>query len=311
MGKPKVGFTSRAASAQPYLPGDKLFQSKEIADGYCLPPVVHAFLGSKVDMGRKLQARKQEGLAPLGVALLGAANELPLWTHPAGCDFARGARLTVKPHVATNRALTPTQVLLLQTLWTPVDTPHCHNTHAPWTNDCEGVSPLCGQQASTKIDVKKAQSLYDSLCKRLDVTASNPELAINEIITSHTDPRFKEWQAVILESSEWQINPADTGVLSAQCTGLGGSELDEEWDILVACKKDAHIYGPSLSKQDDWDAKRTTIAGTAHSQEYLMLHLAVFPVGLHVWCGVHGMLSSTKCKHKSSTGPRKYCNNTT
>ena len=94
----------------------------------------------------------------------------------------------------------------------------------------------------------------DSLRARLDVTTDTPELTINEIITSHTDPRFKEWQAVILENSEWQINPADTGVLSAQCTGLGCSELDDECDILVVCKKDAHVHGLSLSKQDDWDA---------------------------------------------------------
>ena len=97
------------------------------------------------------------------------------------------------------------------------------------------------------------------------------------------------WQAVILESSVWQINPTDTGDLAAQCTGLGSSELDEEWDILIACKKDAHVYGPSLSKQNDWNARRATIAGTAHTQEYLMLHLAFFPVGLHACSGVHGV----------------------
>ena len=49
------------------------------------------------------------------------------------------------------------------------------------------------------------------------------------------------------------------------------------------------VYRPSLSKQDDWDAKRRTIAGTAHTQEYFMLHLALFPVGLLAWCGVHGV----------------------
>ena len=27
----------------------------------------------------------------------------PLWPHPAGCDFARGGRLTVKPYVAMSR----------------------------------------------------------------------------------------------------------------------------------------------------------------------------------------------------------------
>ena len=94
----------------------------------------------------------------------------------------------------------------------------------------------------------------DSLRARLDVTTDTPELTINEIITSHTDPRFKEWQAVILENSEWQIN-SGWHRCPAQCTGLGGSKLDKEWDIPVACRKDAHVYGPSLSKQDEWDAK--------------------------------------------------------
>ena len=56
-----------------------------------------------------------------------------------------------------------------------------------------------------------------------------------------------------------------------------------------SCRKDAHVYGPSLSKQDDWDAKQGTIAGTAHTQEYLMLHLAFFPIGVHAWCGVLGI----------------------
>ena len=37
------------------LPGDKLFQSKELAPGYSLPPIVHAFHGSKVGLGHQLQ----------------------------------------------------------------------------------------------------------------------------------------------------------------------------------------------------------------------------------------------------------------
>ena len=49
------------------------------------------------------------------------------------------------------------------------------------------------------------------------------------------------------------------------------------------------MYGPSLSKQDDWNAKCGTIAGTAHTQEYLLLHLAMFPIGLHAWSNVLGM----------------------
>ena len=54
-------------------------------------------------------------------------------------------------------------------------------------------------------------------------------------------------------------------------------------------EKEAHVYGPSLSKQDEWKERAGTIAGTAHTQEYLLLHLAMFPIGLHTWCHVLGM----------------------
>ena len=90
----------------------------------------------------------------------------------------------------------------------------------------------------------------------------------------------------------WQLNDADPGSLDVQCTGLGGGELDEDWDVLLACKKEAHVYGPSLSKQDDWNARAGTIAGTAHTQEYLLLHIAMFPIGAHTWCRVLGVPSA-------------------
>ena len=89
--------------------------------------------------------------------------------------------------------------------------------------------------------------------------------------------------------SSWQLNHTDTGYLDVQCTGLGGGELDKDWEVLLACRKEAHVYGPSLSKQDDWKERAGTIAGTAHTQEYLLLHLAMFPIGLHTWCHVLGV----------------------
>ena len=39
----------------------------------------------------------------------------------------------------------------------------------------------------------------------------------------------------------------------------------------------------------DWKERAGTIAGTAHTQEYLLLHLAMFPIGLHTWCHVLGV----------------------
>ena len=56
------------------LPGDKLFQSKDVEEAYCLPPIVHAFHGSKVGIGRKLQQWKWQGLRPLAVALMELTN---------------------------------------------------------------------------------------------------------------------------------------------------------------------------------------------------------------------------------------------
>ena len=38
-----------------------------------------------------------------------------------------------------------------------------------------------------------------------------------------------------------------------------------------------------------WKERAGTIAGTAHTQEYLLLHLAMFPIGLHTWCHVLGV----------------------
>ena len=55
-----------------------------------------------------------------------------------------------------------------------------------------------------------------------------------------------------MDNTSWQLNDADPGSLEVQCTGLGGGELDEDWDVLLACKRKHHVYGPSLSKQDDW-----------------------------------------------------------
>ena len=92
-----------------------------------------------------------------------------------------------------------------------------------------------------------------------------------------------------MENTSWQLNHTDTGYLDVQCTGLGGGELEKDWEVLLACRKEAHVYGPSLSKQDDWKERAGTIAGTAHTQKCLLLHLAMFPIGLHTWCHVLGV----------------------
>ena len=271
------------------LPGDKLFQSKDVETAYCLPPIVHAFHGSKVDIGKKLQQWQWQGLRPLAVALIGVDQLPPLWTHPTGSDFVRGSKLVAKPHVAEQRKLTRTQVLLLQSLWTPVERPHHSNNHAPWPQTCQATYVLCGQNASLQLPTDQIRPLLEALQTRLRIDSRNPELAINEILASHADPKYHDWKKVIMENTSWQLNHTDTGYLDVQCTGLGGGELDKDWEVLLACRKEAHVYGPSLSKQDDWKERAGTIAGTAHTQEYLLLHLAMFPIGLHTWCHVLGV----------------------
>ena len=274
------------------LPGDKLFQSKELDKGYSLPPIVHAFHGSKVGLGHQLQQWQSKGLQPLADSLIGVDEAPPLWTHPTGCDFVRGSKIVAKPHVPQKRSLTKTQVLLLQSLWTPVEAPNCNNDHTPWPKTCEPACVFCGQQASLQLPTAQILPLLEALQQRLGIDPSNAELAINEVLASHADPKYTDWKIIVMDNTTWQLNDADPGSLDVQCTGLGGGELDEEWDVLLACKKEAHVYGPSLSKQDDWNARAGTIAGTAHTQEYLLLHIAMFPIGAHTWCRVLGVPSA-------------------
>ena len=167
--------------------------------------------------------------------------------------------------------------------------PHRYNDHTPWPQDCQSMQVCCGQNASLQLPTNEVRPLLEIFRKKLNLETGNPELTINEILASHADPKYSEWKTVVFESTIWQLNPTDTGYLDAQCTGLGGGELDDDWGVLLACRKEAHVYGPSLSKQDDWNAKSGTIAGTARTQEYLLLHLAMFPIGLHAWSNVLGM----------------------
>ena len=198
------------------LPGDKLFQSKDVEEAYCLPPIVHAFHGSKVGIGRKLQQWKWQGLRPLAVALMGVDQLPPFWTHPTGSDFVRGSKLVAKPHMAEQRKLTQTQVLLLQSLWTPVESPHHGNNHTPWPDTCQATYVLCGQQASLQLPTNQIRPLLEALQKRLQIDPSNCELAINEILASHADPKYQDWKKVIfcwkkviMENTGWQLNPTD------------------------------------------------------------------------------------------------------
>ena len=40
-----------------------------------------------------------------------------------------------------------------------------------------------------------------------------------------------------MENTGWQLNPTDTGHLDVQCTGLGGGELDKDWESPLGMQK--------------------------------------------------------------------------
>ena len=226
------------------LPGDKLFQSKEVAEGYSLPPVVHAFHGNKAALGRKLATWQEVGLQPLAVTLLGTEKAPPLWTHPMGCDFVRGTRIVAKSHVTQERKLTDLQVLLLQCLWTPIGTPNDRNEQVPWPPNTATIEVMCGQQASLKLPTQKIEPLLQALRQKLGLDTSKAELVVSDFLADHSNPQYFLWQHTVMNHAAWQLNPTDTGCLEVQCTGLGGAELDADWDVLVACKKRRMSMGP-------------------------------------------------------------------
>jgi len=54
-------------------------------------------------------------------------------------------------------------------------------------------------------------------------------------------PAMPILKIIIMDNTTWQLNPTDPEFLDVQCTGLGGGELDEEWDVPLACRKEAHV----------------------------------------------------------------------
>ena len=99
--------------------------------------------------------------------------------------------------MAEQRKLTRTQVLLLQSLWTPVERPHHSNNHAPWPQTCQATYVLCGQNASLQLPNEQIRPLLKALQTRLRIDSSNPKLAI----ASHADPKYQDWKKVIMENT--------------------------------------------------------------------------------------------------------------
>ena len=153
---------------------------------------MHAFHGNKVDIGKKLKQWQWQVLFPLAVALIEVDQLRPLWTHPTGSDFLRGSKLVAKPHVAEQRKLTRTQVLLLQSLWNQLNFPIIATTRHLGSKSCQATYVLCGQHASLQLPTNQIRPLLEALQKRLQIDSSNSELAINEILASHADPKYND-----------------------------------------------------------------------------------------------------------------------
>ena len=61
------------------LPGDRMFQAKEVAGGHQRPAIIHAYGGSKASMERSLASIAPEGWIPMGAAMLGTVDKPPMW----------------------------------------------------------------------------------------------------------------------------------------------------------------------------------------------------------------------------------------
>ena len=86
-------------------------------------------------------------------------------------------------------------------------------------------------------------------CERLRTVALANATSSEHTLNPQTprvkrEPLLRIREKVIVENTSWQLNPTDTGYLDVQCTGLGGGELDKDWEVLLACRKEAHVYGP-------------------------------------------------------------------
>ena len=61
------------------LPGDRMFQAKEVAGGHQRPAIIHAYGGSKASMERSLASIAPEGWIPMAAAMLGTVDKPPMW----------------------------------------------------------------------------------------------------------------------------------------------------------------------------------------------------------------------------------------
>ena len=61
------------------LPGDRMFQATEVAEGYQRPAIMHAYGGAKTGVERSLASIAPEGWFPMAAAMLGTVDKPPMW----------------------------------------------------------------------------------------------------------------------------------------------------------------------------------------------------------------------------------------
>ena len=121
-------------------------------------------LSKQSGSGKETPTVAKARVTPTGCRINRNRPIAPLWTHPTGSDFVRGSKLAAKPHVAEQRKLTRTQVLLLQSLWTPVERPttaittHHGLTHAKPRMSSVDKTPACNFPMTRS-------ALYLKLCR--------------------------------------------------------------------------------------------------------------------------------------------------
>ena len=61
------------------LPGDRMFQAKDVAGGHQRPAIIHAYGGAKASMERSLASIAPEGWISMAAAMLGTVDKPPMW----------------------------------------------------------------------------------------------------------------------------------------------------------------------------------------------------------------------------------------
>ena len=115
--------------------------------------------------------------------------------------------------------------LLLQSLWTPVETPHRHNDRTPWPKGCEAAHVLCGQHASLQLPTNEIRPPIESLRKRLQIDASNLNSPLMRFLPAilcgkRSYSRAPCGKSIPLTQETWTLSVPDWGAVNWTKTGM-------------------------------------------------------------------------------------------